>query len=576
MTKFDTFSRNNFVHQEQMKQLEQLKKQDIKKIEPDKQELNTTPQQAEAQEASTATPATPQMADVSALEVLANQNKGLINIAGRSGISSGNYTIIDKSELIDKQDAHMNTDVVPGSTGGTEGTTPAEPTTNESTVSNEDIYAGREKYTQEVIDSLNIGIDSGAFNSVVYQYFSKVSINGEEVYILKSGTLTQVKDLISQIYAADKLSSTTDYIPDPPEEANGYALLSTSTYESRKASYYYMCYVNGIPYDGHEFENGNFNKEIALACGLYECEDVFANFINNENVQKYLQDNFGITVSVPPSQEHIDLWNKLAKLAAIGENGENTGEYNKYNVIKYFGLALTDPQFMSFVDKASFKPEENSVLDNSWDIETVKNVISERYPELLENSEVLTDEFLEWIGSNAMTFLLYNQSKLRAGDIQEFVNYGNIPSWITYNNGIEFNKELLLKCCIQSMAKLAEIGSELGYEPKEFINRELADCVTEMYSNVVANPDGTSGPAGAPRRAQGNQEVPDYVMNILWSKFGPVDITKEYDESGDCRFYIDGKYVARMDFEFNYLWYEDDYTSYGPFSSIWGYSFKNG
>ena len=144
MSRFDNFSKNNFARPEQMKQLKQLKRQEIKKIEPDKQERNVTPQQAQAQEASATAQPTFQRPEASALEALANQNRGLINIADRGGIASGSFAkdnliITDKSELIDKQEAHMNTDVVPGSTGGT-GTTPTDPTTDETTISNEDIY----------------------------------------------------------------------------------------------------------------------------------------------------------------------------------------------------------------------------------------------------------------------------------------------------------------------------------------------------------------------------------------------------------------------------------------------------
>ncbi|MBR1776591.1 hypothetical protein IJ750_05920 [bacterium] len=489
----------------------------------------------------------------SALEILAQQNRSVLTTKGNFGnmrntYGSEHFTIFGENITAESKYAERaNHNSSTGENEGTTVTSGGNENNGNGTETITDNWEGKQKYTHEYIKSLNIGISVETFQQILSDFFENPRIiDGKLTYVLKSGTISQVTDLIAQIYVAERLSSTPDYIPDPPEEDKGYALLDKDTYNDRRANYYYMCYMNGIPFDGHEFENGTYDRDIARACGLYEYENVFENYMMDENVQKYLQENFGITISLPPSEEYADLWNKLANLAAMDETGNNTNEYNKQNVLKYFGLALTDSAFMEFVDKASYvQQEENPVRNCSFDIEAVKDVINEKYPGLLEEGN-LSDEMLEWIGSNAMVFMLLNKNLLRAGDIQDYVNYGNIPSWVTMNNGQEFNEDLLLKCCIEAMAKLADMGQKLGYDPKEFVNRNLAEEVEKMY---LAEVEKLNSPQVnyAPRMDAPNNELPfpDYIMDFLRQKYGE-NITFKSTATGTFETYLGSNFIGNI------------------------------
>ena len=313
------------------------------------------------------------------------------------------------------------------------------------------------------IDSLNIGISSDAFYEIINKYFSKTTFDNQTFYAIKFGTIDSVKNLIQEMYVAEKINSN-DYseLNDiPVDEFGGFALIDSNVYEDRKANYLYAEYLRGSLISGDEFETGNVDWELAKSCGVYPFENVFSDYLKVDEV-RYALGYYGINVPNPSDteafnqfiEENQELWDKLARATAIGEDGSYTGEYNKINVLKYFVMAKTDPIVMDYVERLSANSESMNTIGQG--IEEEPRVVVDY--EAIENyvktySNILTEDQISDI--SMMTAL--------------------------YLDGV--NDLSNLKTCVDMAVELIKEANAKGVNEIDYVSVRLVDFVEMKVAN---------------------------------------------------------------------------------------------
>ena len=367
------------------------------------------------------------------------------------------------------------------------------------------------------VNGLNIGLDTKVFNEIVEAFFEKTVIYGKEVYVLNASSIDVVKNTITETYVSSKINSTPNFVPSTPDQYGGYVLIDNDTLEDRKANYYYMCYMNGLDITGTEFEDGMYDKELAIACGIYPTGDIFGEYMKDAEVREYLKTTFGIDIPDPSNTDvfnefvntNRELWNKLADLTAIDSNGYYTGEYNKQNVLKFFGLAMTDGIVLDYAESLTYESKirntgvsNDPILSCDSDYTLVKDYLSELYPELFEQG-ILNDDLCKKLGKIAKMFILYNKG-------------------IT-----DLDDGIVIKKCLQAQAELIFEANILGFDTEWFINSFLAskmDFLCQLPNDIAM-------PSLAPRRSEENNNsdipsIPQKMLDLLKEQFGEFTINK--------------------------------------------------